>query len=385
MCKHSSVILLMSMLLVTPLAAVVPNPDNDQPIDLVLCLDTSNSMDGLIESAKRKLWDIVNTLGEASPTPMLRVALLSYGNKDYDPRNGWVRLEQNLTTNLDDISTKLFALRTHGGTEYVGRVSRDALARLHWSENPRALKLMFVCGNESVVQDPDVNLEKLAKRAKKARVVINTIYCGSKVDNIAPGWNVFAQQAGGKGLCIDQDAAVREKGIFTPQDDKLLGLNRKLNETYLDYGGMRPSRLIRSAAVQQRVVDEYAIKANVQTAIARIRTKASAHYRNAEWDLVDRMAKDPEFKLEQLKGNQIPKVLRELPKEKWGDYVQNKAKEREKIKKQIVELSKERAEYLRKQGRKQPNQQTDPEQAFDVAIREVLIEQCKAGGFKLKD
>ena len=51
-----------------------------KPIDLVLCLDTSNSMDGLIDSAKRKLWDIVNDLGRARPAPRLRVALYSSGN-----------------------------------------------------------------------------------------------------------------------------------------------------------------------------------------------------------------------------------------------------------------------------------------------------------------
>src|SRR6476660_6836209 len=53
-------------------------------IDLALCLDTSNSMDGLIDAAKQKLWDLVNTLARARPTPNLRVALYSYGNTHYD-------------------------------------------------------------------------------------------------------------------------------------------------------------------------------------------------------------------------------------------------------------------------------------------------------------
>ena len=62
-------------------------------IDVVICLDVSNSMDGLIASAKTKLWDIVNDLARAKPTPNLRVALYSYGNDGYDAKIGWVRKE----------------------------------------------------------------------------------------------------------------------------------------------------------------------------------------------------------------------------------------------------------------------------------------------------
>src|SRR5262245_61935614 len=48
-------------LLLSPLAvqaAPFPAPAKGKSVDLVLCLDTSNSMDGLIDSAKRKLWAV---------------------------------------------------------------------------------------------------------------------------------------------------------------------------------------------------------------------------------------------------------------------------------------------------------------------------------------
>ena len=44
--------------------ALVPGP-----VDLALCLDTSGSMDGLIESAKQKLWAIVNDMALAISSP----------------------------------------------------------------------------------------------------------------------------------------------------------------------------------------------------------------------------------------------------------------------------------------------------------------------------
>ena len=52
---------------------LAPN-DNRRDVDLVIALDVSSSMDGLIESAKQRLWDITNELAQARPVPALRVA-----------------------------------------------------------------------------------------------------------------------------------------------------------------------------------------------------------------------------------------------------------------------------------------------------------------------
>ena len=101
----------------TLIAAPVLPSDKSKPVDVVLCLDTSNSMDGLIDSAKRKLWAIVNDIAKLEPAPTLRVALYSYGNNDYDKSKGWVRKDLDLTSDLDEVYKQLNALRTHGGDE----------------------------------------------------------------------------------------------------------------------------------------------------------------------------------------------------------------------------------------------------------------------------
>src|SRR5436190_20947101 len=110
------------------------NPPAPKQIDIVLCIDTSGSMDGLIDSAKRKVWTLVNDLAKIEPTPELRVSLYSYGNNTYDPRTGWVRKETDLTTDLDSVYKQLAALRTvsAGSEEYVARVAKTALNQLKW-------------------------------------------------------------------------------------------------------------------------------------------------------------------------------------------------------------------------------------------------------------
>ena len=111
-------------------------------------------MDGLIASAKVKLWDIVNDLAKIKPTPNLRVGLYSYGNDGYDAKVGWIRKDLDLTNDLDMLYKKLNALTTNGGTEYVTRVCRDALKEQKWSNGKDALRVIFVCGNEPASQDP---------------------------------------------------------------------------------------------------------------------------------------------------------------------------------------------------------------------------------------
>src|SRR5687768_12616138 len=56
----------------------------DQTIMLALLLDTSNSMDGLIDQAKSQLWKIANELAAAKSSdgsrPNIKIALYEYGN-----------------------------------------------------------------------------------------------------------------------------------------------------------------------------------------------------------------------------------------------------------------------------------------------------------------
>src|SRR5689334_17339066 len=99
---------ILAVLTVGLVAAPVSAADNPAPVvEVVLCLDVSSSMNHLIDSAKAKLWDIVNDLGTAKPTPRLRVGLYSYGHTTYDPKKGWVRKEVDLTDDLDSVYQKL--------------------------------------------------------------------------------------------------------------------------------------------------------------------------------------------------------------------------------------------------------------------------------------
>jgi von Willebrand factor type A domain len=341
-----------------------------KPVDVVICLDTSNSMDGLIASAKIKLWDIVNDLAKVQPAPDLRVALYSYGNDGYDRARGWVRKELDLTADLDEIYRKLNALTTNGGEEYVARVCRDALAEQKWSADPSALKIIFVCGNEPASQDRTVTLNSVGDKAKSQGVIINPIFCGPAGHKDATDWKEFAVMAGGRFASIDQDRG--SVAIATPFDKELGDLSSKLNTTYLAFG-----RQAQEKAANQAEQDLNAAKLSASAAASRATTKGGALYRNAEWDLVDHLKEDPKFDVTKVPEADLPEEMRKLKPEERAAYVKKKADERAAMQKQIAEVSGKRDGFVREYQKKNPSA---AEKAFDAAIRQMLREQAATKG-----
>ena len=125
-------------------------PTNNNSIQLALLLDTSNSMDVLIDQAKSQLWKIVNELAisKKSGKPIdLYVALYEYGKDASPQQEGHLRNIVPFTVDLDKISDELFKLKTNGGSEFCGKVILDAVNNLQWKKSNDELKIIFIAGN----------------------------------------------------------------------------------------------------------------------------------------------------------------------------------------------------------------------------------------------
>jgi hypothetical protein len=345
-----------------------------KPIDLVVCLDVSGSMNGLIDSAKIRLWDIVNELTRLKPIPNLRVGLYSYGHSTYSRESGWVRKEIDLTTDLDTVYAKLNALTINGGEEYVARVTKAALTEQKWCEDKTALKLIFVCGNEPADQDRAVRLPDVANLAKELGVIVNTIYCGSAGNTESDGWAAFAAKCGGKYATIDQNRVKAVPHIATPYDKEILGKNEKLNTTYVAFGGEGKK------GAENQVAQDKNAAANAPAAeLGRAAAKAGAAYRNEGWDLVDKLKQDPKFDLTKLKEEELCDEMKKLKPGDRRAYVENKAKERETLQKEIGELSAKRQKHIDEELKKLPKDAG--EKSLDDALRGIIREQAQGKGF----
>jgi hypothetical protein len=341
-------------------------------VDLAICLDTSGSMNGLINAARQKLWAIVNELALAEPTPKLRVALLTFGNDGHDPEAGWVRIDSGLTDDLDLISQKLFALATNGGTEYVGRVLHST-EQLDWHPSDDALKLIVVAGNESADQDQEVPFRGVCKALITQGIMINAIYCGPAGDGIAPGWREVARLADGQFASIDQDHGTVV--VESPFDEQLAGLSTAINRTYIPFGAGG-----RAGEANQAEQDANARNLNSAAAAARAQTKGQALYR-CTWDLVDACAAG-RVTLAEVRDADLPENMQTMTAAERAAHVEQMRQKRDAIKQQIESLSQQRQAYVAAEMQRRA---LDDSKGLDDAIRRAVREQARQKGLSFPE
>lgn len=356
-------------LLVLPLFSF-QTPDQKTSIKVALILDTSNSMDGLIDQAKSQLWSIINELSTAKcdgKTPDLEIALYEYGNDRLSMREGYIRLITPFTGDLDLISEKLFALRTDGGSEYCGQVIEMSLKELDWEDYPKDLKMIFIAGNEPFDQG-NVSYREICKTARDMDITINTIFCGNFNKGVQTHWKDGAYIGGGDYMNIDQDC--NYVYIKSPYDDRIMKLNSELNNTYIAYGleGVRFS-------MRQTEQDANAYSVNEEVAIKRASSKSKSAYNNEQWDLVD-ASEMVDFDIDLFSDDDLPDEMKGMTTEEKEQYIAMKQKEREKIQKEINELSKKRDKYVaEKRGE-------DGSNMLDKAILQAVKKQAIAKNYE---
>lgn len=411
-------------------------PPTDGPIiQLCLVLDTSNSMDGLINQAKARLWSVVSELGRASekhpcprcgPTrPQLQVAVYEYGNNTIEASDGYVRLRIPFTTDLDLVSEQLFSLTTNGGLEYCGWAIRKAVSELAWvpvsggaqpgldispvpvpcirgggaahdvmgqNAGPRAtvvcdvppvdglvidnhqqpvMRVLVIAGNEPFTQGTVHYAEAIAE-AVASGIRVHTVFCGDEREGRTTGWADGARLGNGRYMSINQDTSFID--LATPFDGRLLDMNTRLNATYLPYGGTPGRVAFERQAAQDR---SSAVTGNL---VGRASVKASASlYSNIHWDLLDALEAKT-ITLEQLKPEDLPEVLRGKSIVDQRRIVESYQRDRERIRGEMSSIARERAEYLRNQHRRGIQGVR-----LDDAIVQAVREQAESAGLRFID
>lgn len=339
-------------------------PVKEQTIMLALLLDTSNSMDGLIEQAKSQLWKIVNELSAAKcgdgSKPKIKIALYEYGNDGLPSAEGYIRQVSALTNDLDLISEKLFALRTNGGNEFCGQVIRTSLNQLDWSNSNADLKMIFIAGNEPFTQG-SVSYREACALAKEKGVIVNTIYCGDFNEGLNSNWKDGADLAGGTFMSIEQNS--KTVYVATPYDDRISQLNDQLNKTYVYYGSTGSYK-----KAQQEVQDNNAASFGAANKAERAVSKSSSAYVNTTWDLVD-ASKENEEVITKVNDDELPSEMKGMSVEKRKAYVKAKSAERAKIQAEIQTVNKQRLDYIAK---------NTPKEEKDKMLDAVMINAIKS-------
>jgi hypothetical protein len=346
---------------------------NEELIQIALLLDTSNSMDGLINQAKSQLWKIVNEFALARKNgkiPKLQIALYEYGNSSISSNDGYIRKVVDMTGDLDKISDELFRLTTNGGDEYCGEVITKAVKDLNWTKNNDVLKIIFIAGNEPFTQGSS-DYRKSCKDAIANGIIINTIFCGNREDGINSNWKDGADLADGIYSNIDQNQTLAY--ISAPQDDEINKLGQELNKTYVAYGS-RGEKAKELQAEQDSKANSLAPSVMAQRSVA----KASGQYFNENWDLVDASLKDSLI-VEKLDKSQLPDEMKKMSVAEQKKHIQMQHKKRETIQAKINKLNAERRAYLDEQEKKNSGENT-----LDRAMMTSIRQQAQGKKYSFK-
>jgi uncharacterized protein YdaT len=348
------------------IAAIAAGNVEQPRIQVAIVLDTSNSMDGLIDQTRNQLWQVVNEFSSARQNgirPILEIALFEYGNDGNPSSDGHVRMLNGFTRELDAVSAGLFSLTTNGGSEYCGFAIETAVNDLQWSQSETDIKTIFIAGNESFAQGP-VNYRAAARLAEKHGISINTIHAGGHEEGIKNQWRSGALLAGGDYMSIDANQQVVH--IVAPQDDRIAELNARLNQTYLPYGESGAERA-------ERQLEQDALSSDISVGLLakRAKSKASAFYNNSNWDLVDALkeGKVEAEELAQMEDEKLPEPMFGMSAQEKLDYVQQQAQARSRIQREISELSESRAAYVAEKKREQVAAAPSVSDALSNAIK----------------
>ncbi len=339
-------------------------------IQAAILLDVSNSMDGLIEQAKAQLWNMVSTMGKAQcnqVTPQIEIALYEYGRSNNDSKNGYVKQISGFSTDLDQLSKSLFSLTTNGGDEYCGHVIYSSINELNWDTSAASYKVIFIAGNEDFLQG-DIQYTRSCTAAKDKGVIVNTIYCGDRMQGIREHWNLSSECAAGSFTNINQDAKIED--IPTPYDSTIYAMNNQLNTTYIGYGYYGSTNVAKQAEV-----DQMNVTVGYGVAAKRAAVKSNGKlYNNASWDLADAYKADDKF-IEKVDMKTLPDSLQRKSRAELKVIAEQKLKERGLIQQNIQTLNAQRETYIAEERKKRAAGNNTA--TLESEVEKIIKEQAK--------
>lgn len=378
--------------------------------DIAILLDTSGSMQGLINQVRDGLWQTINGLGEIKKdgeVADLRLALYEYGSGVVSQEANFIQMLAPLTTDHTVIAQKLFATEAKGGTEYSGMAIQMASTDLAFSVDAGDFKSIVIAGNETIYQGP-VDPLKAAADSLSKDIVVNSIFAGSQTIQVGGGfggggfgcpfcprpnprpapptdpqtelnpifaeWRDLANAGGGENLNIDHNNSIPY--IASPFDARIIAATEEISETYLPFGikGEEEYRRMRDL---DRDVRGSGNGSYIGWGNYRSGNFGQATY--ATWDLVSAL-REGTLDLAVIPEAQLPLALRGLSHQEKLDAVTTMEHKRKTLEDEVADLRAKRKIFVDEQLAQRTQ---DSEANFADAIKQILVKQLKSKGFTL--
>lgn len=340
---------------------VVQVPKAPPKVEVVFALDTTGSMSGLIEGAKRKIWSIASFIQQGNPKPEVRIGLVAYRDKGDE----YVTRFYDLSDDLDRVFARLQTFEAGGGgdtPEHVSKALHDAVYKASWSPDQNTLKQIYLVGDAPPHTDYNDGFDyrAIAKVAHDRGIHINTVRCGHDRETERV-FSQIAAFAAGEYASIDQSGGM--VAVATPYDDKLAELNSKLVGTAMGYGRYRDE------VVAKRRTAVAAPKTTAADRAAFFGKKGGAI--GGRGDYLDDLAAGAAPAPAALPEADLPAEMVGLDAEGRAKLVEEKKAERKRIQAEINSLAAKRDAYLKGKG---------PADSFDANVVRTLKSQAASVG-----
>jgi hypothetical protein len=358
--------LLTALLLATP-AFAQPKSKPKPQMEIAFVIDTTGSMGGLIDSAKKKIWSIVNQIVTAKPQPEIHVGFVAYRDKG----DSYITETHDLTSDLDKSFATLSKFEAQGGgdlPEHVNAGLHDAVTKLSWGKNGSGAlnyQVIFLVGDCPPHMDYSDGLSyktDVAKAAQKG-ILVNTIRCGDNRET-EKVWLDIAKRGLGTYLTLPQDGGTIS--IPTPYDDSMAKLADELESTTVAFRGQEARQ---TASMRANAAAPAASKAER----GAFNAKSAQVY--SEFDVTTAVAGGA--KANAYKAEQLPPEIAKMPIKERTAYLNKKAAQRKEVQAKMAVLEKKRAAYIMAQFKKRGGTG-----GFDQKMLQTFKKQAMAKGFK---
>jgi len=355
---------------VLPFSAALAQAAAKPTIEVAFVLDTTGSMGGLIEGAKRKIWSIATAIADGNAVADIRMGLVTYR----DIGDDYVTTTYDLTTDIQDLYANLLAVKARGGGDWPESVNEAldvAINKLQWTPGNEARRIVFLVGDAPPHMDyaQDTKYPTTLAVAKQKNIVVNAVLAGSARDTERV-WRDIAQNGNGRFIPIPQDGG-EVVVIETPFDDEIIILQNEINGTVIPYG---PRALQKRTEEKARQLSEVAAAAPAaatdMASYLNKRSVASSEAITGGGDLVSDISSGRR-KLDTVKDEELPETLRKLPPAQRSAMLEEKQKTRAALNVKLAGLVAKRDAFVAEHRAKTPQKQS----SFDRVVEETLKKQ----------
>jgi len=357
-----------------PPAVVVPANQNAL-VEVVFVLDTTGSMGGLIQAAKEKIWSIASTMAAADPAPQIRMGLVAYRDRG----DAYVTRVVDLSADLDSMYATLMDFQAQGGgdgPESVNQALNEAVEKISWSQDPNAYKVVFLVGDAPPHMDyqDDVKYPETAAVAKQKGIVINTVQCGN-MGSTTRQWQRIAQLGQGGYFQVEQGGSA--VAVATPFDEELATLSAELDKTRLYYGTKEEkARQKKKLDAAEKLHKDASVESRARRAAFNTSKSGEANFLG-ESELVDDVASG-RVELDAIEPAALPAPMQAMAPEKQQALITETAQRRDELKRQIKELSDQRADFIKEKV----EESGGAEESLDHKVFSAVREQAGKKGLK---